>query len=159
MSASVQLTQCTQPTIVSDHERKNAPENAVDCSVVIPPLDDNKSSKLTNLSTELLADKEHDGSASGSHSEAILSGRSGDHNSPIGSLEGEASVFFNLINIYSSCLYTLILVPFDNAFSSLQKCDIGSLLEVSDGFLSEKTTVTGKNQALIFEAYTSCFFR
>ncbi|KAL8107500.1 uncharacterized protein LOC141672986 isoform X1 [Apium graveolens] len=111
LSASVQSTQCTQPTTVSEHERKNASENAVDGSVAVSPLNDNKSSKLTNLSTEHLADKGHDGSASGSHSEAILSGRSGDYNSPIGSLEGE-------------------------------KCDIGSLLEVSDGFLSQKTTVT-----------------
>ncbi|KAK1368077.1 Transcription factor TFIIIB component B [Heracleum sosnowskyi] len=110
-SASVQSTQCTQPITVSEYESKNASENAVDGFVVVPLLNDNKISKLTNLSTEHLADKEPDVSATGSRSEAILSGISGDYNSPFGSLEGE-------------------------------KGDIGSSLGVSDGFLSQITTVT-----------------
>lgn len=108
-SASVQSTQCTQPIIVSEHESKNASENTVDGIVVVPPLDENRSSKSTKLSIECLADKEHDGSASGSHSEAILSGISGDYSSPLENVEGEASVFL-LINIYPSSLSLLHLI-------------------------------------------------
>ncbi|KAL1802766.1 hypothetical protein ACET3Z_031413 [Daucus carota] len=104
-------SQSAQPVIISEHESKNASENTLDDTIIIPPLDDYKNSKSTSLPTEHLADKENDGSASGSHLDALLSGITGDYNSSFGNVKGK-------------------------------KGDTGSLMENSDAFLSQATTVT-----------------
>nr|XP_017225049.1 PREDICTED: uncharacterized protein LOC108201270 [Daucus carota subsp. sativus] len=65
----------------------------------------------SSVPTEHLADKENDGSTSGSHLDALLSGITGDYNSSFGNVKGK-------------------------------KGDTGSLMENSDAFLSQATTVT-----------------
>ncbi|XP_063940203.1 uncharacterized protein LOC108201269 [Daucus carota subsp. sativus] len=66
---------------------------------------------FSSVPTEHLADKENDGSTSGSHLDALLSGITGDYNSSFGNVKGK-------------------------------KGDTGSLMENSDAFLSQATTVT-----------------
>ena len=92
-------SQSAQPVIISEHESKNASENTLDDTIIIPPLDDYKNSKSKSLPTEHLADKENDGSASGSHLDALLSGITGDYNSSFGNVKGKARIIF-LIHMY-----------------------------------------------------------